>query len=309
MLGGVPTARARPLLVSALLASTALCGVVVAVAYRVFVRTNTGQLVELAAMGGRGLGGGERIDGAGALLDVISVSSLAVALAVAMAIGLLRGRWRSAIAAAAMVAGATVTTELLKKQVLDRPDFGLTSSNSFPSGHTTVAASVAAAAVLVSPRRSRPYVALLGCGYAILTGLATVVAGWHRPSDALAAYAVVLGWGLLVAALVVSVSPPPRRRGSPDTGHRTVALILASAAAPVAAGAVALTVVTARRVPQPIGEFRQFAAYAGGMSSIAAAGMLTMAVWLLTVPLVDAAGQVEVLEPVPAEQGEAARHA
>jgi hypothetical protein len=42
-------------------------------------------------------------------------------------------------------------------------------------------------------------------------------------------------------------------------------------------------------VPVARGGLREMAAYAGGISGIGAAGLLSMAVWLLVVPLVDSA--------------------
>ncbi|RKS75627.1 PAP2 superfamily protein [Motilibacter peucedani] len=281
----------RPVLVALLVALAACSALLVAVAFEVFVRTQTGQLVEIAAMGGVTIGQGSLAPHASRVLDVVSVSMLAAALLVTMAIGLARGRWRSALSAALLIGGSSLTTELLKKHVLTRPNYGNGVSNSFPSGHTTVAASVAAAAVLVAPRRLRPYVAVLGCGYAIATGLATVVAGWHRPSDVIAAYAVVLAWASVTAALVVDAAPPDASSPAPDTPHRTTALFLASSAAPLGVLAVGLIAMTARHVPGSFGQLRQVAAYAGGMAAIATAGLVTMAVWLLVVPFVDAAGR------------------
>ncbi|NHC16493.1 phosphatase PAP2 family protein [Motilibacter deserti] len=282
----------RPVTVALLLALVVACAATVAATYRVFVRSQTGQLVEAAALGGTDLGRDRLLPRVTQVLDVVSVASLAVAVVVLAGIGLLRGRWRSALAAGVLVAGSNVTTQLLKKELLTRPDFGFDGypDNTLPSGHTTVAASVAAAAVLVCPRRLRPLVALLGCAYAVVTGVATLAANWHRPSDAIAAYPIVLGWGALVAAFVVALSPPAPGRGAPDRAHRVVGLFLGSCAVPVGAGAAVAIAVTADRVPSPLGEYRRNLAYAGGAAAIVAVELVAMAVWLAVVTLVDEAG-------------------
>jgi len=74
--------------------------------------------------------------------------------------------------------------------------------NSFPSGHTTAATSVAFALVLVLPHAIRGTVALIGAGYVTVIAVATVWAEWHRPSDTVAGLLVVLAWGGLVSFLV-----------------------------------------------------------------------------------------------------------
>jgi membrane-associated phospholipid phosphatase len=137
------------------------------------------------------------------LLQRISVVSAGIALAALLVVALVRGRLRVALAAAVLVAGANVSTELLKHYVLDRPDLGVgTTSNSLPSGHTTVVFSLVLAAVLVAPRALRWLVALAGAGVGALAGLATVIAGWHRPADVIAAMLVTVIWAAVVSAVV-----------------------------------------------------------------------------------------------------------
>jgi hypothetical protein len=93
------------------------------------------------------------------------------------------------------VLGANATSWLLKSR-LPRPALdGFPMSNSFPSGHTTAATSVAFALVLVLPLAIRGLVALIGAAYAAVIAVATVWAEWHRPSDTIAALLVVLAWG------------------------------------------------------------------------------------------------------------------
>lgn len=151
------------------------------------------------------------LDGAGSdtnarlvrLLQEISVGTAAVALAALIVVALVRGRLRVALSALVLVAGANVSTQLLKHYVLERPDLGVGSAaNSLPSGHTTVVFSLVLAGVLVAPRALRWLVALVGAGVGGLTGLATVIAGWHRPSDVIAAMLITLAWAALVSVVL-----------------------------------------------------------------------------------------------------------
>lgn len=137
-----------------------------------------------------------------ALLSGLGYVSIGAIVMVALACGvvaLLRGKARLAIGAAVIIGGADITTQVLKHAFLDRPDFGLGVLNSLPSGHTTVVASAVGAALLVAPGGVRPLVAATGGFATTLTGASTIVAGWHRPADVVAALAVSLVWTGFVA--------------------------------------------------------------------------------------------------------------
>jgi hypothetical protein len=160
-------------------------------------------------------------------LGYVSIGAAAFALLACLILALLQGRARLAVAAAVIIAGANVTTQVLKRNVLDRPDFGFTTLNSLPSGHTTVVTSVVLATLLVAPTALRPLLAVAGSFAVTLTGASTVVAGWHRPGDIIAALAVCLLWASAAAMLV----------GVRNTGagfvHTTVAALAGAAAAGV----------------------------------------------------------------------------
>jgi len=158
-------------------------------------------------------------------LGYVSIGAAALALLVCLVLALMQGRARLAVAAAAIIAGANVTTQVLKHGVLDRPDLGFTTLNSLPSGHTTVATSVVLATLLVAPVPLRLLFAVAGSFVVTLTGASTVVAGWHRPGDIIAALAVCLLWGSAVAVFV-----GVRTTGA-DMVHTTVASLLGAGAA------------------------------------------------------------------------------
>jgi membrane-associated phospholipid phosphatase len=145
-------------------------------------------------------------------------------LVVACLIALLRGRPRGALAAVLVVVGANVTTQVLKV-LLAHPRVKLAISgdpfepNTFPSGHTTAAASIAVAYAFVVPTALRNLTLTLGAAFALAVGSSVVVIGWHYPSDVLGAYLVVACWGFAVLAAMRAIAPRrPREVGvSPRT--------------------------------------------------------------------------------------------
>lgn len=144
-------------------------------------------------------------------LDTISIGTLALALAACVVVALIRRRFAAATAAVLLVGGANVTTQLIKAG-LDRPGFGDHAGNSLPSGHATVVTSIVLAVLLVVPAGLRLLAAGLGTFAIMFIGTSTVVAGWHRPSDVLAAFAVSLAWGGL-AVLLLSLQRTVRPSG------------------------------------------------------------------------------------------------
>lgn len=216
---------------------------------RVFLDSLAGQRLDEAAFRGAEYGQGKLWRLAEPVLDVVSVSFVVLGLIAAMVIALIRLRWGLALQVAALVAGANVTTQVLKHRLLERPDLGVPSEhmhNSLPSGHTTVAASVSVALLMVVPRSLRPVVALAGGAYTAATGVSTLVGKWHRPSDVIAALLVVLLW----TALVCVVTP----RSSLDKSRQTSAIPTAVAATVLilvmlGAGVVSYLVLNGGHVP------------------------------------------------------------
>ncbi|MFU8849373.1 phosphatase PAP2 family protein [Micromonospora sp. SL1-18] len=197
--------------------------------WRFAVHTPTGQWIDTVALTGNQIGR-NRIDGpVNQILNAMSVVSLLMATAVIGFIALIRGRSALAVTATMLIAGANVSTQLLK-HLLTRPDFGIdperaAAGNSLPSGHTTVAASVAVALILVLPPKARVAGAFLGAGYAAAAGVGTLSAGWHRPSDAIAAYLVVGVW-TAIAGLMLLLFQRARAAASPADAHPTAAAVL-----------------------------------------------------------------------------------
>ena len=218
---------------AALAGLAAVAALGVALVYLVAVRTARGRDLDDAAEGNLSEGS-PAFDETSDLLDTISVSSLALLGLAIMAVALLRGRPRLALGAGAAVLGANVTTQYLKS-ALDRPGPFGPEPGSYPSGHVTVAMSLAMALVLVAPPALRIAATLLGTAYAVGVGVAVIALDWHRPSDVIGAYLVCVAWAALVAAVLAAAPGAGELRPRGRTSRRA-ALAGGAAAAVLAVG-------------------------------------------------------------------------
>ncbi|WP_432993876.1 phosphatase PAP2 family protein [Dactylosporangium sp. CA-233914] len=255
-----------------------------------FVGTGTGQGLDRLALIGNRLGRGLLDGPLTGLLEAITVLSLGLATAAVAGIALLRGRTDLGVGAVVLIAGANATAELLKhaghRAALDAAAGPTPPVNTLPSGHTSVSASVAVALVLVLPPRARGPAALLGAGFAALTGAATVAVGWHRPSDAVASFLVVAGWASAVGLVLACLrSGEPGRPADPGE-QRATRILTAWGVVLLAAGAVALAL-TARALATPPGAHGRrtlLVAYAGSAAGICGTAGLSIALVLATLP-------------------------
>jgi membrane-associated phospholipid phosphatase len=132
-------------------------------------------------------------------------AALLLLLGLAIAIGLLRRRPETVVAAVTVVAGANLTTQLLKA-ALTHPRFQAALGadqiawNSFPSGHATAAATAVIALAFVVPSRLLPAIAALGVCFVAAVGCSVLVLSWHYPSDVLGGILVASAWGFAALA-------------------------------------------------------------------------------------------------------------
>lgn len=159
------------------------------------------------------------------LIDTISIGSLVLLGGGLVAVALILGRRYAAAGAVIVVAGANVSTQVLK---------ALQSGHTFPSGHATVAMSLAVAAVLAVPPAWTLLAGLVGGAYAAGVGVSLVIQAAHFPSDVAAGYLMAGAWGGAVCAFLPG--PEPEREAA-----RRAGLI----AAGLAVGAFAVAVVVA----------------------------------------------------------------
>ena len=128
-----------------------------------------------------------------------------MAAVVVLLVTVIHRRWRAAGIAVAACVGANIATQVLKDLLPPRPYRGVETLelNSLPSGHTTLAASAAAAVFLMASPRWRPLAGFVGGTFAIASGMSTLVNQWHRPADVVAAFLLVgcfmipAGWLIL----------------------------------------------------------------------------------------------------------------
>jgi membrane-associated phospholipid phosphatase len=215
------------------------------------------------------------------LADPISFAMLGAAL---VAVGLVRREYRIAAAIPVILAGANVTTQLLKPAVAaprlsEWLGNGQIPAASWPSGHSTASMSLLLCAILVSSPRLRPLVATLGAFLAVGIGYSLLALGWHFPSDVLGGYLVAATWALLgVAALRAADRRWPARTG------RTVALRLGEALGPplvavVAAFVAAIAVFAAH--PGAVVDARGNASFVAGAFIIAGLGLSVATAFVL----------------------------
>jgi hypothetical protein len=142
----------------------------------------------------------------------------------------MRRRADLAFACAVLLGGANLTTQLLKGHLAGRGDAPAGLTHSYPSGHSTVAMSLALAVLLVVPARLRFPAGVVGAAYATAIGVALVVTASHFPSDVAGGFCVAGAWAAFAALFV--------RR--PATGVPSVAVLLGLAVAVVGAVAIAV---------------------------------------------------------------------
>jgi membrane-associated phospholipid phosphatase len=255
---------------------------------RFFVQSERGQLLDTVALAGNWIGRARIENLVDTVLNTVSVVSLVVATAVIGFIALIRRRVAVAFGAMLLIVGANLTTQLLKLLV-ERPRLGVdveraAAGNSLPSGHTTVAAAVAVALLLVLPARLRGAGGVVGAVVAAVVGIATLSAGWHRPSDVVAALLVAGVWAG-VAGLFILVAQ--RRPGEVVYGppNRVAVAMLALSGLGLLAGAAIALALTDHVLTTPVDQLsrrRLLAAYGGGALGIAGVAGLVVASVLAT---------------------------
>ncbi|HET6831474.1 MAG TPA: phosphatase PAP2 family protein [Solirubrobacterales bacterium] len=200
--GGSRSGAGRARLPGPLVLLALASGIAVIAIYFLVVRTYWGQRLDEHAFVGHDFFTSREAQ-ADSFLRIVSIGSLILATTLVAAVAAIRRRPRLALLAAASIAGSILCTEVLKHVVLERPPIIVSNivDNSYPSGHTTIGMGVAVAAMLVVPRRLL-WPTAFGAGlFGSAFGVAVVAAGWHRPSDAVGAFCVVIAVAALCAAL------------------------------------------------------------------------------------------------------------
>lgn len=199
---------------------------------------------------------------------------------VPIAVAFARGRPRVALAVAAILLGANLTTELLKPLLAHpRPASWLGGISpvdpaSWPSGHATAAMSLALASVLAAPARLRPLAAALGSAFAIAVSYSFLALGWHYPSDVLGGFLVAGIWALLSVAVLSAAGAGGSQRSGSQTRRR---LSIREAAGPpvaITAGMLVLAGTVALARPHAVVAYaRAHEVFLVGAAAIGALGL------------------------------------
>jgi len=215
--------------------------VIVPLVYAAAVLTSTGQRVEDAALGGVRE---SDLFGSDTALNVISVPVILLLVVVIAAVAFARRRLAVGLGAGVVVLASAATSTLVKR-IAERPEIAQsTTPNSFPSGHATIALAALFAVLLVTPRRFRAVVTLVGAAYAVFVANQTVVYGWHRVSDIVGACGIALFWLGVVRLVGPRVDRGERGDRDGDRGPRRIVtvLLLGATAVTFLVGVVALVV-------------------------------------------------------------------
>ena len=208
------------------------------------------------------------------LLHTISVDSIVLLGGAIVAVALGRRRPGAAVAAAITVGGANVSTQLLKPLLGALDPLGGEATRSlpasFPSGHATVAMSLALAATFAAPPALRSLVALGGGTYAAAVGAALLALGWHYPSDIAGGYLVATAWSAAAGALLLRRRTGEPRRAQPALLGTT---LLAVAVAGLALVFAAVVFVAALRRPELFSYLRANTASMAASAGLAAVSL------------------------------------
>jgi membrane-associated phospholipid phosphatase len=147
-----------------------------------------------------------RLESAGNFLLHLLNPSLFILWGIALvAVAMAREQARVAVAVVAVLCLAPLTADILKPLLAHAHDHvgdARIGAASWPSGHSTAAASLALSAVLVAPPALRVAVATAGAIFVLAVGGSLLMLAWHMPSDVIGGWFVAALWmSLALAAL------------------------------------------------------------------------------------------------------------
>lgn len=190
--------------------------------YLFFVSSGIGQWFDATAYLGR-----ENIDRRvlgmdRQLLSWVSVSAIALIALLILGLSILRRRIEVGLICVSGFAIAVIGAELLKRYLpweqLSAADDDLPTNLSFdtyPSGHTTITTSACLMFVVLAAPRIRPWVGVVLGAMSTAYAAGVVIAGWHRPSDALGGIA----WSAVVAFITILVAIRVSHASNIDQHH------------------------------------------------------------------------------------------
>lgn len=150
-------------------------------------------------------------------LGLVTPASVALAILILCVVALASHGVSRAVYIGVSATIAVVASQVLKGQMLTRPDFvAYDAPNTFPSGHMTAFAVVAIALVLAVPRQLRVLVTLIGAVVMSVAGCQLIFFGWHRPSDVFGGVALAV----VVFAAGAALAPGGKLSGGGSHGQQ-----------------------------------------------------------------------------------------
>lgn len=182
-----------------------------------------------------------------ALLSALRIPTLSALLVVCVVIAAYRRQVLIGLVIACAFAAAVASAEVLAVLV-PRPDLAADLSalvdnagaNTFPSGHATIATALTLAFITVVAPQWRPWAAAFGLVFTFAIAWSTVIAGWHRPSDAVGGIALATAWMSFAAWLLVRIRGV-RAQGRSTQGYLVTGLTLGGLAVTVTVVLAAMT--------------------------------------------------------------------
>lgn len=278
--------------------------------YWALVLTETGQRLENQGLLGAALHDPAVRGDSVASLSQIGMTSFAIAILLVFGAAILQRQPGLGLLAASVMATSVGLAEILK-DVLPRPELVAGPAwllrNSFPSGSATVAAAIGIGALLVAPGRLRWLVMPVGAIYAAVIGQATLIAGWHRMSGAIAGALLVIA---VAAAAIVVLSA--RGMVQESTSGRVnpmvrAALVLTAAVAILAGAGLLVLPVVFPILGSPQGAMNAFIQTASELLAMGATLLAFVLFASALEPVVLGHGPVVPRKRLPDEQPQAPR--
>ena len=148
-----------------------------------------------------------------ALAHLCNPFPYALAALALIAIGYRSKGPRTAAAATLLLAGANVSSQVLKPLLAHHRElyysqWHLNNINdaALPSGHATAAMAISIAALMVVSREFRPLAAIAGAAFTIAVTFSVLILQWHFPSDVVCGYLIASTWGLVAFAALTYVN-------------------------------------------------------------------------------------------------------
>jgi hypothetical protein len=259
-----------------LLLGALICAFLLIVGYFVLVSTSWGHKLDNDAYLGRKALNWKvaRLDSH--ILDLVTKVTLLLASVIVLVIAAVR---RCALVGVIAVAGfgcAVVGAEVLKHKLPWRalvPSDGLLGkgfqTGTYPSGHGTAGVSLALSLLLVSSSRWRPWLAVAAGCISATFATGVLIAGWHRPSDALGA----LAWSGFCMTVAAAFAVKLRGKPRPAIAHADRALF-GSVGVGILAVAATWLVAAASAPRYPHGDLPFFAA-----TGLIIVGVFSLVTW------------------------------